>query len=206
MIRNPLDGLESLRPEPGFVGLISVLIGSTGFDGLTRTTLWVDRVEPDDVPLGTLGLAGCILAVALTYTLAARASARAGGDTTAADYPGAFAHSLVPIALGYAVAHYFSLLILDGQRTLHLASDPFGNGTNLFGTADWRVNNALISTSAIALVQVAAIVIGHLLGVVSAHDRAVRLLPPERAGSGQFPLLVVMVLYTVTGVGLLFGT
>jgi hypothetical protein len=206
VLRNPLDGLESLRPEAGFVALVSVLIGSTGFDGLTRTELWADNVEADSVPLGTLGLLGCIAAVALTYTLAARATARlGGGDTAAADYPGVFAGSLVPIALGYAVAHYFSLLLLDGQHTVILASDPFGTGNNLFGTADWKVNFALVSTSAIALVQVAALVVGHILGVMSAHDRAVRLLPPERSSRGQYPLLVVMVLYTVTGVGLLFG-
>jgi hypothetical protein len=206
VVRNPLDGLEALRPEPGFVALVSVLIGSTGFDGLTRTELWTDRVDADSVPVGTVALLGCIAAVAVTYTLAARATARlGGGDTAAGDYPGTFAGSLVPIALGYAVAHYFSLLLLDGQRTLILASDPFGTGSNLFGTADWKVNFALVSTSVIALVQVAAIVAGHILGVVSAHDRAVRLLPPERSSRGQYPLLVVMVLYTVTGVGLLFG-
>lgn len=53
---------------------------------------------------------------------------------------------------------------------------------------------------------VLSVVGGHLLGVVSAHDRAVALLPRRRAPAGQVPLLVIMVGYTVGGLGLVFSS
>ncbi|MCW2620388.1 MAG: hypothetical protein JWR28_3537, partial [Modestobacter sp.] len=107
-------------------------------------------------------------------------------------------------AAGYALAHYFSLLVLDGQLTWILASDPFRTGLDLFGTAGNAVNYTAISPRTISLVQVSAIVLGHVLGVVLAHDRAVRVAP-GRALVAQYPLLVVMVLFTVGGLGLLLG-
>jgi hypothetical protein len=201
-----INGIDSLTPRAGLVAVVSVLIGSTAFDGLTRTRLWKDNVEATSIPLGTLGLLGCVLVVAATYVLAARLTARAGGDVPAGYYPGAFAASLIPIALGYAVAHYFSVFMLEGQRTLFLASDPFETGANLFGMARRRIDYALVSPDTIAYTQVGAIVVGHVLGVIAAHDRAVRLLPKGSTARGQFPMLVVMVVYTVTGVALLFGS
>ncbi len=119
--------------------------------------------------------------------------------------PGRFAHSIVPIAVGYAIAHYFSLAIYDGQQAILLASDPFERGSNWFGTADWGINYDLISTGAIALIQVGAIVTGHVLGVVAAHDRAIGTFPRQFATRSQVPLLVVMVGYTLAGVALLTG-
>lgn len=204
VLRNPLDGLDGLDVGPGLVAVVSVLIGSTAFDGLTRTALWSDNVEPDSIPLGTLGLAGAIAFVAVTYSVAARLAARPGG-AAAREMPGVFAHSVVPIAVGYTIAHYFSLFLLDGQTTLILASDPFASGADYLGTALWDVSYVLVSTGAIALVQVGAIVVGHVLGVVAAHDRAVRLFRGRVATRSQYPLLTVMVVYTLGGVALLLG-
>ncbi|WP_209305346.1 hypothetical protein [Blastococcus sp. CT_GayMR20] len=111
----------------------------------------------------------------------------------------------MPIALGYTVAHYFSLLVLDGQTTWILVSNPFGlAGVDLFGTFGNRVDLTAVSSDAIALVQVGAVVVGHVLGVTLAHERA--LLSARRArASDQLPLVLVMVLFTVGGLGLLFG-
>ncbi len=53
--------------------------------------------------------------------------------------------------------------------------------------------------------QVTSIVAGHVLGVVLAHDRAVRLFPRRRAVAGQLPLLALMVAYTCGGLLLLFA-
>jgi hypothetical protein len=157
------------------------------------------------VPVGTLGLAGAIGFVAITYSVAARLAARPADDADADEMPGLFAHSVVPIAVGYTVAHYFSLLVLDGQKSLILASDPFASGADYLGTSLWDINYVLVGTSTIALVQVAAIVVGHVLGVVAAHDRAVRLFRGRVATRSQYPLLAVMVVYTVGGVALLLG-
>jgi hypothetical protein len=115
---------------------------------------------------------------------------------------------VIPIAAGYAIAHYFSLLVLDGQLTYILGSDPFNRGWNLFGTGHNAVDYTAVSPRTISLVQVAAIVGGHILGVVLAHDRAVRLAGPGRrsvARTSQYPLLAVMVTFTLGGLFLLLG-
>ncbi|HVE98803.1 MAG TPA: hypothetical protein VNA12_06465 [Mycobacteriales bacterium] len=207
VVRNPLDGLDGLPRSPGLVAVVAVLVGSTAFDGVTRTRYWQDNVAPDSLVWGTLGLAALVAIVAGTFVLAARLAARYGGATggTAAEMPQAFAHSVVPIAVGYAIAHYFSLLLFDGQQALILAADPFQTGADWLGTADNGISYDLVSTATIAYVQVAAIVIGHIVGVIAAHDRAVRLFPARTAARSQYPLLVVMVTYTVSGVALLLG-
>ena len=48
-------------------------------------------------------------------------------------------------------------------------------------------------------------VLGHVLGVVAAHDRAVRLLPRRHQLTGQLSLLVAMVMFTAGGLYLLFA-
>jgi hypothetical protein len=114
--------------------------------------------------------------------------------------------SLLPIVLGYVVAHYATLLIVEGQRTAINFSDPLGQGWNVFGSAEMGVNSAIFNyPTAIALVQLCAIVSGHVLGIVCAHEKAVALLPQDRALLGQLPLLLVMVGYTCAGLILLFS-
>jgi hypothetical protein len=119
--------------------------------------------------------------------------------------PRRYAATVIPIALGYTVAHYFSLFVLDGQTTWILVSNPLGTaGTDLFGTAGNVVDLSAVSSATIAMVQVGAIIVGHVLGVTLAHERA--LLSARRArASDQLPLVVVMVLFTFGGLGLLFG-
>jgi hypothetical protein len=122
------------------------------------------------------------------------------------ELPAMFAHSVVPIIVGYMIAHYLSYLVETGQQTLILLSDPMGTGANLLGTADWRVNYWLSShPTFLAVTKVLAVVTGHVLGVIAAHDRATKLLPLRHQLTGQLPLLFVMVFYTVGGLYLLFG-
>jgi hypothetical protein len=213
-LRNPLAGLAGLRPEPGLVAVVCVLLGSTAFDGLSRTRWWGDLTllaSPlVNLVAGTVGLLAAIGVVVVTYTAATRASEQYRRVDAAGD-PGdrperQFVHSLVPILVGYTVAHYFSLLVFQGQAGYILASDPLERGWDLFGTADWKVNLLLVSTSAIALVQVGAIVTGHVLGVVTAHDRSVALFRGRDMLRGQYLLLVTMVFYTLSGIALLVGT
>jgi hypothetical protein len=213
-LRNPLAGLAALRPAPGLVAVVCVLLGSTAFDGLSRTRWWNDLILDADMTvstlLGTAGLLGCVGVVAATYTAATRLGEEYRGRGQPADpddrLDRQFVHSLVPILVGYTVAHYFSLLVFQGQMGYILASDPFDRGWNLFGTGDWKMNLLLVSTSAIALVQVGSIVTGHVLGVVCAHDRAVALFKGRDRARGQIPLLVTMVFYTLSGIALLVGT
>jgi hypothetical protein len=117
----------------------------------------------------------------------------------------AFAHSLVPIAVGYLIAHYFSLLVYAGHQAIIRASDPMVNGSNLFGTADDKVDFGVLTVQQIAVVQVNAVVTGHVLGVFAAHDRSLRIFPPRRATLAQIPMMLLMIAYTFAGLSLLFA-
>ena len=212
VIRNPLDGLAALRNEPELVPVIGVILGSTAFDGLTRTQVWEGLSEKATglgyLLLGTAGLVGEIAFVIVSYSWANVVSERLAGANPSNPLAlgGRFVHSLVPIGIGYTVAHYFSLFVFQGQAGYLLASDPLGWGWNILGTADLRIDYAVVGTSTIALVQVGAIVAGHVLAVVAAHDRAVEILPEGAKRRAQYPLLAVMVVYTMLGIALLVGS
>lgn len=209
VLRNPLTNLDALPVSPGLVAVVSVLLGSTAFDGFSGGIGWIRIVQESSVPepvLATGALLGFVLAVAITFWLATRLAGGLAGDRTA-DLPGRFGASVVPIILGYLVAHYFTLLVYEGQRTLIELSDPLFNGSNLLGTGDWKVHAWITDQpSTIAAIKVGAVVTGHILGIVAAHDKAVQLFPRKTAIAGQVPLLIVMVFYTVGGLTLLFAT
>ena len=209
VFRRPLENLDTLSPRPGLVAVVSVLLGSTAYDGFSNSTAWIGWAQNSGYSmalLGTLALAAFILFVLVTYSGAAALAGRLS-ESARSSLPGLFAPSVVPIVLGYVVAHYFTLLLLEGQRTFILFSDPLSNGANIFGTGLLGVNAGITNyPAAISTVQVGAVVIGHLLGVVSAHDRAVALFPRAKALAGQLPLLLVMVAYTVGGLLLLFSS
>ena len=116
----------------------------------------------------------------------------------------AFAHTLVPIGFAYVLAHYFSLLIWQGQAIGYLASDPLGDGANLFGTSSYQIDYNVISFAAIWYVQVAALVAGHVAGLALAHDRALAMYDNvEEAVRSQYWMLAVMVAFTSFGLWLL---
>ena len=115
-----------------------------------------------------------------------------------------FVLPLVPIAFAYLVAHYFSLFVIQGQFIFTLVSDPFGRGRDIFGTVDFAPNLAVVSPETVWYVQVGALVVGHVAGLAIAHDRAVSLFESRRdALRSQYPMLGLMVLYTVGGLWLL---
>ncbi|NBE56095.1 hypothetical protein [Streptomyces boluensis] len=196
VLRNPLHGLDATPAAPGLVATVCVLLGSTAYDGFSGTPSWINTVQTS--PLGrtataTLGLLGAIALVAALYGLCAGANRLISGQLP---HPlTAFAHSLVPIALGYLVAHYFTLLVTEGPRTVIVAS----------GTDNAAAPQPPLDPGGLAALQVLAIVAGHVLGVIAAHDRSVRLFPPGRAVAGQLPLLGLMVAYTVGGLALLLA-
>ena len=216
VVRAPFSGLAGGDRRPGVLALVAVMLGSVGFDGLSRATFWQDlraRVEGPyvlDSPgtadlvgtlLGLAGLLGCVALVYVAY-LAAAGIARAGAGAEHG-LVSEFLQSLVPIALVYAVAHYFTLLLVQGQYALPLAADPFGYGWNLLGAADFQPNLAPLSPNTIWYVQVGALVGGHAAGLAVAHDRAITMLPERRALRSQYPLLALMVAYTIGGLWLL---
>lgn len=207
-LRLPLSGLAAAPPTAATLAVVLVALGSTSFDGFSRTRLWGDvvgqRTGWDRTLVSTIGLMWGIAVVAAAWLAATRLTARITGRDPA-EMATVFVFSLVPITLGYAIAHYFSLLVFDGQSFLALASDPLARGWDLFGTINHTIDYRVVSTRTIAYVQVASIVVGHVCGVVVAHDKAVELFEPRQALRSQYPLLGVMIAYTVGGLLLLLG-
>ncbi|TCC01816.1 hypothetical protein [Kribbella soli] len=208
-LRNPLAGLATMPQQPGIVGLLCLLLGSTAFDGISCWSAWMrltgELSRPQHLVVYTLGLIAAIAIVTALFLLAARTTAAAQirpGAVGAAGLPGAFVHSLVPIAIGYAVAHYFSFAMFQGQDGWLLATDPFGRGWDLLGTSGTRIDYAFLGTGLIAGVQIGAIVLGHVLGVVSAHDRAADLFRRRQLRRAQYPMLAAMVAFTAGGIAL----
>jgi hypothetical protein len=205
---NPLAGLNAWHAPPGATAVVAALLGSTAFDSFTNTSWWIRAVQSSTVPTvvwATGGLLIMVIIVFVTFSLAAAWMGRYG-SRPAAEYPRLMVGSLLPIVLGYVVAHYATLLVVEGQRTAINFSDPLGRGWNVFGSAEMGVNSAIFShPTTISLVQLGAIVGGHVFGIVCAHEKAVALLPPDRAVRGQLPLLLVMIGYTCAGLLLLFS-
>lgn len=205
VFRSPLAATISTPGLPGLAAVVVVLLGSTAFDGLSRTVFWQNGPGArNSVIAGTVGMLAMITLVGALYLTGTWLSGRMAAQPLVVQ-PGRYASTVIPIALGYTVAHYFSLFVLDGQTTWILLSNPFGRpGVDLFGTYGNVVDLSAVSATTIALVQVGAIITGHVLGVTLAHERA--LLSERRArASDQLPLVIVMVLFTLGGLGLLFG-
>ena len=119
--------------------------------------------------------------------------------------PMRFAHSLVPIVVGYVFAHYLSYFVEVGQQTLIYLSDPMVDGSNLLGTADLQVSYWLsLHPTFLAYTQGAS---RSSAGTCSEWSRPTtgrcKLLPRRDQLTGQLPLLVVMVAFTVGGLYLL---
>lgn len=208
VLRTPLHGPLQLRARPGLLAVTSVMLGSTAYDGFSGETRWYSFVQSSDLPAemwGTVALVTFCMVVAGSLYGAAALSARLAG-VCGSGVATSFAPSLVPIAAGYLIAHYWSLWVWEGTNGLVKMSDPLGTGANLLGTAGLTPPSALIAPGLVAGIQVVAIVTGHVLGVVLAHERAISLFPRRAAVVGQLPLLAVMVVYTVGGLSLLFSS
>ncbi|MFI7061595.1 hypothetical protein ACIBL3_11465 [Kribbella sp. NPDC050124] len=209
VLRNPLAGLATMPQEPGIVGLLCLLLGSTAFDGISRSSAWTQLTgelgRTQHIAVHTLGLIASVAIVSVLFVCAARTTGAVRvrpGAVGRAGLPGAFVHSLVPIAIAYSVAHYFSFAMFQGQEGVLLATDPLGRGWDLLGIGGTRIDYAFLSTGVIAGVQMGAIVLGHVLGVVSAHDRAAELFRRRQLRRAQYPMLAAMVAFTAGGIAL----
>jgi hypothetical protein len=217
-LRRPLSGVTKLELRAGTVTLVCALIGTTTFDGFSNGGIW-RKSEPSlqsvfsDLGLGatpsqelaySVGLLVCIGLIVCVYRLGILGVHSVGERFDTGELGRAFAHTLVPIAFAYVLAHYFSLLIWQSQAIVYLASDPLGNGANIFGTSGYQIDYQVISYAAIWYVQVAALVLGHVGGLALAHDRAlVMYRDPEEAVRSQYWMLAVMVAFTSFGLWLL---
>lgn len=216
-VRWPFTGLAGVERRQGTLALLAVALGSVLFDGYSRTTTWQDllaRIEGpyvvDDPGVGEAlvtatslaGMTGFVLVVALAYLGACWLARRQVGAPRS--LVPEFLLSLVPIAIAYVVAHYFSLLVIQGQFAVPLLSDPLGRDWDLLGTAGVVPDLGVLSPNTIWYVQVGALVVGHVAGLAIAHDRAVAVFH-ERGDAlrSQYAMLALMVLYTVGGLWVL---
>jgi hypothetical protein len=198
--------------------VVSVMIGTVTFDGLSQGSAWNDLVPrlhdlftslgsapvAADKLAGSLGLLACVGLVAGFYWLGIEGARTVGGGLTGRRLRRAFAHSLVPIAAAYVLAHYLTYLLFDGQRIRYLASDPFGQGWDLFGTSTAGIDYSLLSQNGAWYLEVAFVVLGHVAALTLAHDRALALYrDAKEAAMSQLWMLGVMISFTLLALWLL---
>ncbi len=205
--RGWLRALTVLPAWRGLPAFVVVAIGTVTYDGASATESFRGAVgDFGQTVFGeTLLLIGCVLGIGVAYWIASWAAAlMVGGDWTASKVAQRFAHTLVPISLAYALAHYMTLIIFEGQQLIAAVSDPFGLGWDLFGTADRKVDFFITTAEPVWYAQVAVIVTGHVLGVILAHDRALGDFGTEAVRS-QYAMLLLMVALTTLGLLILAG-
>lgn len=221
--RAPLSGLPRLDAGPGTLAVLLAAIGITTFDGFSEGPVWTDIApELTDVFAGlgfaqatalqitfTIGLLLVIGLVSGLFWLGINGMKSVSRAYDAHRLAREFGHTLVPIAAAYVVAHYFSLLAYQGQAMGYLISNPLGDALapgdgGLLGTAQWTIDYGWVGANAIWYVQVGALVLGHVAGLILAHDRAIALYGTAReATRSQYWMLAVMVAFTSLGLWLL---
>ncbi|MGZ4485519.1 MAG: hypothetical protein ACXVXE_13165 [Nocardioidaceae bacterium] len=209
VLRSPLGNLDGVPPRAGLTGVVAVLFGSTAFDSFKDSTRWLLFVQNTQASTELVNAAALVTFCLVVFVTFCAATMATGVDSGVrrTHLPDLFAHSVVPIVVGYIVAHYLSYFVEVGQQTLVQLSDPMGTGANLLGTANLGVSYWISGhPTFLALLKVLSVVTGHVVGVVAAHDRAIKLLPRRHQLTGQLPLLAVMVFFTVAGLYLLFSS
>lgn len=218
--RGWLRGLPLVSERRGLDALAVVLIGGVTYDGLTGIPFWRNQLagpledtlvslglgwQGAEVVVGSFGLVATVLMIGWAYHLAcAVAITLSDSAASPARVRIRFAHTLIPIALAYALAHYFTLVLYEGQLFLSTIGDPFARGWNLLGLADLTVNYQLISPTAVWYIQLVAVIAGHVGGVILAHDRALVDFPGVDAVRSQYAMLALMV--ALTGLALFILT
>ena len=192
------------------IALVLLLLSSVLFDGLLGTGLWreIEPSLPSDrggLIASTYGLIGTWAFFLLAYLITAAVMSRIlGSDFTTRIVASHYLLTLVPIAVGYNIAHNFSYIILQSQTFIALMSDPFGFGWNLLGTARWEPDLETIDAREIWYVAIGAIVVGHIIAVYLAHVVALRTAPTHKlAIYSLIPMTILMLLYTGASLSIL---
>ncbi len=215
-IERTLPGQKLIDEHPTRLSLlvfILFMLSSTAFDGIKETLPWRGILDQ----VSRLGLAGYLnlfgIAVLFLspfiflgfYALAIGLMRYLTGTKKSFTcLLFRFGYSLIPIAAVYNFAHYFTLLIGEGQRIIYQLSDPFGLKWNLFGTANFHINQVPLGSNLVWYIEVFVIVAGHVVAAVVAHRIAVREFDrPKKIVASQISLLILMVGYTALGLWIL---
>jgi len=211
ILRSPGAGLvDSENISTSLCVFVVVMLSTVTFDGLMATPVWqqIENALYVRLPMfgdsrlaiiNTLGLVVFCLTFIVVYRLFATLIAHASGNRMTPDAASrAFVLTLVPIAIAYLVAHYLSYFLIQGQLLIRLASDPFGFGWNLFGTAHFRPDIGIVGARFVWYTSLVAILLGHVAAVSLAHIVALRRFDDSRiAIQSQIPMLVLMIAYTM---------
>jgi hypothetical protein len=217
--RRLFSGAAHWATVPGSMAVVIASIATTSFDGAQEGAL-ADPIKSTFGRLSELNLSLpnalrltdsiylllCVVGVAALYLVGVQGMRTIRNAPPASKLRQGFAHTLIPIAFAYLVAHYFSLFVFQEQAQFtYLLSDPLGTGTtNIFGTATAGIDYRVISVNAIWYVQVGALVLGHVCGLTMAHDRAISYWGNyKQASRSQLWMLAVMVGFTCFGLYLL---
>ena len=216
--RKFLTGAPQWAAVPGAAALVLTSITVTSFDGaqegvLSGAITWTfDRGNDIGFSLpnsfriaNTVWLLIVLAGVSGLYWLGIQGMHTVRGSPPVKQLGRSFAHTLIPIALAYLVAHYFSAFLYQEQAQFtYILSDPLGHGSDLFGTAGGGINYGIVSSNTVWYVQVAALVIGHVGALTLAHDRALAVYDNVRnASRSQYFMLAVMICFTCFGLFLL---
>jgi hypothetical protein len=228
--RRPFSGIvEDPKEHLSLMLFVLFMLSSTIYDGLHDTQVWLDiywrhllqLIEPMWGAVGpkersmliifwhtVYQRGGLILLLALYVgvylSVVAIAKWIAKIDASVASLAQRFAFSLIPIAFVYNITHYFTFLVTQVRALPGLISDPFGKGWNLLHLIWTPDQLTLLDMAFIWHMQVALILIGHLVSVCVAHLIALRVCQTRRqALLTQVPMLVLMMVYTSVGLWIL---
>lgn len=204
-------------PASGVV-FVLLTLSAVSFDGFSKTFVWMAAIGINPLAFpgrsavtgaNTFGLISMWLLLSLGFygaLLIGRMLCRRPPPLQKT--AGILVYSIIPISLGYHLAHYLTVLLVNGQYALAALSDPFGLGWDLLSLQPFAVTTSFLNTAedvaVIWNVQSGAIVAGHVLAVLTAHRLSLGLHDSENdAVLSQVPLALVMVGYTLFGLWLL---
>lgn len=197
-LRPPALGLaRPERPPAGGTVFVILMLAGVAYDGLLATPLWLEivRLTPVAQTTGLFLMPLLFLAVYLGFVKLSQVAGR--GAVPLKRLAEAYVYTLVPIAIAYLVAHYYTYLLIQGQAIISHLSDPFGWGWDIFGTAGYEIRAGVVGAAFVWYSQVALIVAGHVLAVYLAHVISLRFFgSPKPALKSQLPMLALMILYT----------
>ena len=193
------------RPGWSDVVFIVLVLAGVTYDGLRETAIGAfltNTIYPLVSPIlgptsagtfllvETLGLAAVFavfLAAFVLIVTTTRALSRSGTRRPLAEQAGRYAVTLLPIAGGYLIAHYLTLVLQGVVWLPSLLVDPL---MSLAPQLD------AIPIVLVWYLSVAAIVGGHIAGILLAHRHALRDAP-GRATVAGLPMVALMIGYTV---------
>jgi hypothetical protein len=213
-------GVGLLEPAPSGwdrVVFVILMVSTLAFDGIEGTRSWGDftiATEPYWLPYGAFGffvlktvsmtlLTGAFLLIFVAFMEMVIYFGKRKVDLVST--VSGFALTLVPIALVYNAAHNYYYAVVTAQALIPLLDDPLAKGWHLLpAVAAYKPSFALAQASIVWFAQIVLIVVGHVIAVYLAHLRAgERFRTAQNALLSQYPMLVLMVMYTMTSLWIL---